>query len=68
MVNKGGFARSGMLTDPFVVSLGPRNTQPEMVGRAASLRLLSHSGQAVAKFVLAQPRVQLAADYSGMMR
>lgn len=68
VVNKDGFARPGMLTDLFAVSPGQRNAQPEMVGRAASLRLLSHSGQAVAKFVLAQPRVQLAAAHSGMMR
>ncbi|KAB1071640.1 DUF992 domain-containing protein [Methylobacterium planeticum] len=73
VLTKDGFARPGMLSDFFTVppsqpeSAGMR-ALPEMVGRAASLRLLSHSGQASAKFAHGHPRMVLAAAQSGLSR
>ena len=68
VLTKDGFARPGMLADKFTAAQDRTAAKPELVGRAATLRLLSHSGQSSAKFALAQPRVQLAAAQPGMTR
>jgi hypothetical protein len=57
-----------MLADSFTAPQGEAAAEPELVGRTATLRLLSHSGQSSATFALAQPRVQLAAARPDMER
>jgi hypothetical protein len=68
VLTKDGFARPGMLADSFTAPQGEAAAEPELVGRTATLRLLSHSGQSSATFALAQPRVQLAAARPDMER
>lgn len=61
VLTKDGTVRPGVLADLFKApSSQAAASKPELVGRAASLQLLSHSGQTSAKFALAQPRIQLA--------
>lgn len=61
VLTEDGLARPGLLADLFTAPQNPSAGRPELVGRGASLRLVSHSGQTSAKFALAQPRIQLAA-------
>ena len=66
VLTKDGFVRPGMLSDLFSVPVtqsesAQTRATPEMVGRNATLQLLSHSGQTSAKFALSQPRIALAA-------
>jgi hypothetical protein len=68
VLTKDGFARPGMLADSVTAPQGEAAAEPELVGRTATLRLLSHSGQSSATFALAQPRVQLAAARPDMER
>lgn len=73
VLTKDGFARPGMLSDLFTVPVSQSEsakapTAPEMMGRAATLQLLSHSGQTSAKFALSQPRIALAATEPDLIR
>ena len=73
VLTKDGFARPGMLSDFFMVSSGQPeaiNTRaaPAMVGRSASLHLISHSGQRSAKFALSQPGIALSAVETSLTR
>jgi hypothetical protein len=73
VLTKDGFARPGMLSDFFTVppsqpEIAGVPAVPEMVGKAASLQLLSHSGQTSAKFALGHPRMVLAAAQYSLSR
>lgn len=73
VLTRDGFARPGMLVGLFTApgdgsqGSGAR-ALPELAGRTASLRLLSHSGQSTANFAVVHPRIDFAAAQAGMTR
>ncbi|MEA1832347.1 DUF992 domain-containing protein [Methylobacterium durans] len=73
VMTRDGFARPGMLVGLFTAPGNEAHASearqvPELAGRTARLRLLSHSGQTAANFALVHPRIDFAATETSMTR